>query len=395
MTHCIDEGTLRAYLDKELSATERTAVTAHLEGCADCQHLLHTLHTRSSQVGALLAEPIARPDMAHAFSRLQKTIADGVSEPAHEPAGDSSDTAYRRNLMQEKNRFWNRYGTIFGAAAVVVALLSLLALPPVRALADQLLQVFRMERVVFVPVSTERMEELEGLEFDGDTLFMSEPEVVGEEPELQEVASVDEASAAAGFAVHTLTLPSDTPNPTEIAVQDQATLQFQVNVEATQQLLDMLDITDVTLPDALGEQPVTIDMPASVMMHYSDEAYDLRFVQGPSPQVNLPEGVDMALLSKTMLRVLGMDADQAQQLSQEVDLSTTFIFPLPADIENLTQVTVNGAQGILTRGDYHHDNGEHRQNKMLYWQDSGGFYVLMVDGSIEDSVLLSVAESVQ
>lgn len=297
--------------------------------------------------------------------------------------------------MQEKNRFWNRYGTIFGAAAVVVALLSLLALPPVRALADQLLQVFRMERVVFVPVSTERMEELEGLEFDGDTLFMSEPEVVGEEPELQEVASVDEASAAAGFAVHTLTLPSDTPNPTEIAVQDQATLQFQVNVEATQQLLDMLDITDVTLPDALGEQPVTIDMPASVMMHYSDEAYDLRFVQGPSPQVNLPEGVDMALLSKTMLRVLGMDADQAQQLSQEVDLSTTFIFPLPADIENLTQVTVNGAQGILTRGDYHHDNGEHRQNKMLYWQDSGGFYVLMVDGSIEDSVLLSVAESVQ
>ncbi len=395
MTHCVDEGTLRAYLDGELSAPERTTVAAHLEGCEECQHLQHELRTRSGQVGALLAEPVAPPDVAQALSRLQKTIATGDTGPASNPAEDVSDTAYRRKTMQEKKPFWNRYGTIFGAAAVVVALLSLLALPPVRAMADQLLQVFRMERVVFVPVSTERMEELEGLEFDGDALFMSEPEVVGEPSEPQEVASVDEASEVAGFAAHTLTLPSDTAEPAEIAVQDTGTLQFQVNVEASRQLLAMLDITDVTLPDALGEQPITIDMPASVMMRYSDAEYDLRFVQGQSPQVNLPEGVDMALLGKTMLRVLGMDADQAQQLSQEVDLSTTLIFPFPSDIENITQVTVNGAPGILTRGDYHHEDGEHRQNKVLYWQDGERFYVLMADGYIDNSVLLSVAESAQ
>ena len=42
--------------------------------------------------------------------------------------------------------------------AIVVVAAALLALPPVRAAADQLLQVFRVQTVVFVPVSGERMQ---------------------------------------------------------------------------------------------------------------------------------------------------------------------------------------------------------------------------------------------
>jgi hypothetical protein len=64
MKECLPEGTLRAYLDGELTAEEMRSVAAHLEDCPVCGQLHTELSVRASYVGGLmesLAVPVARP----------------------------------------------------------------------------------------------------------------------------------------------------------------------------------------------------------------------------------------------------------------------------------------------------------------------------------------------
>ena len=54
MTQCWSEGTLRAYLDRELSPDELQQVAAHLTECASCDGRRRELSARAEQVAALI-----------------------------------------------------------------------------------------------------------------------------------------------------------------------------------------------------------------------------------------------------------------------------------------------------------------------------------------------------
>src|SRR5262245_66044622 len=71
---CYAEGTLRAYLDDALPATESAAVGAHLSGCAACQARLAQLRALAAHVGGLLAAPADMPDPRPALAQLRATI---------------------------------------------------------------------------------------------------------------------------------------------------------------------------------------------------------------------------------------------------------------------------------------------------------------------------------
>lgn len=280
-------------------------------------------------------------------------------------------------------------------AATLVAALALLALPPVRAAADQLLQVFRVRTVVFIPVSEDRIRQLESLDFDENTLFIAEPEVVNTPAEPRTFATAEEAAAAAGLAA--LEQPTDLPAPptsVEFTVTDRTVSQFQVNVEAARQLLALVGVSDVTLPDALGTQPITIDLAPVVMARYEGPGYSIELVQGHSPDVTLPDGVDLAQLGRAALRLLGMAPDQADALSQQIDWNSTLVFPFPANLDTIRQVSINGAPGLLVSGEAGRDDAS-----QLYWQRGDRFFVLMAEGSGRDEralgELLRAAESVR
>jgi hypothetical protein len=278
---------------------------------------------------------------------------------------------------------------LFAGLAVVVVLFSLLALPPLRAAADQLLQIFRVQQVVFVPISPERIEELKGLNFDSHTLFASEPEVVGEATEPVKVDSPDAASALAGFPVRQPTAFPSAPLSTETHVMGQRTMRFQVDVASAQQLLGLLGVDDVTLPESLGTTPITVDASPLVATKYSGEGYSLTLMQGNSPSVTLPDGVDMAQLGKAALRVLGLDADQAEVMSQQIDWNSTLVVPLPSDIRDVRQVQIGDISGMLVGG------GEGGRGWSLYWQDGERIAVLQGQGSLDAIEMIAAAESLR
>lgn len=394
MTDCTNEGTLRAYLDRELPVAERDAVADHLAQCVMCRERLDDLRLQTERVGTMMSTGNANnvPDPHQALQKLKQAAEYAQSDETSSHRASSAAPVWRKYMQTS---FWTKKVAI--GLAVVGVLVGLLALPPVRALADQLLQVFRLQKVVFVPVSSERMEELENLDFDGQTLFISEPEMIKEPNDPQPIETIAEAADVVGYDVYEPTTLSCTPVTTTLEVVDSSAMQFQVNVDGAQQLLEMLDINDVTIPDELGDEPITVDMSQLVAAYYECEQGNYTLIQGRSPSVSVPDGVDLTEPGRALLRLLGVEPHQADILSKEIDWGSTLVFPFPANLETIRQVTVNGVDGLLTHGSERNDDGEHRHyrsHKQLYWQQDDMFYVMMGE-NVGNSDLIEAAESVR
>ena len=155
----------------------------------------------------------------------------------------------------------------------------------------------------------------------------------------------------------------------------------------------MLNVRDVTIPDALGTAPIVVDMQPSLESHYRGANYDLKLYQGVSPTVKLPDGVDLAQLGKAGLRVLGMDPAQADAVSRSIDWRSTLVFPFPTDLQNVRQVSVGNSQGLLVGSERGGDQGREPQWRM-YWQRDNHFY--MLEGrNLNEAEMLAAAESIR
>ncbi|HEY0606392.1 MAG TPA: zf-HC2 domain-containing protein [Herpetosiphonaceae bacterium] len=388
MTHCVDEGRLRSYLDDALDSAERGAIAWHLAKCADCRAQTETLRLVAAQVHQVLDVPAQPVNAQLALARLRESQA--AQKRIAEQSVDSPSSGRGvlwRNTMQQIARLWSGPRRMVATSlAAVVVMLSLLAFPPVRAAASRVLDVFRVQQVILMPISPERVEQFENLNLDGITLFVDEPKLINKPAEPRAVASADEASQAVGFPVQELTVFPDQVIDTKRQVIDRTILEFQVNVDGARKLLELLDIHDVTLPDALGEQPIVADVAPWTETRYTGQGYDLQLYQGHSPTMTLPEGTNLQEMGRALLRLLGMDPARADALSHQIDWSSTFILPIPQNVSDLQQVSVGGAQGMLV--------GANR-DWMLYWQRDDRFYVLEGHGSLDESQMIAAAESLR
>lgn len=385
MTH-YDDGSLRAFLDGE-AGMDTAAINAHIAACQPCCKRLEELRSNAAQLNRLLGMPIHLPDSKAALEHFHSTLrADSVS--VHDPLAEAHMQAalvLQKGKNMQKNTA-RKMPAWFAPMGVLLLAIVLLALPPVRAAADQLLQIFRVQTVMFVPVSQERMQQLGALNLDEKSLFVAEP-TERVKSVSQSVADAAAASAAAGF---------DIAEPAEqsasvYTVSSKSEVAFQVDVAAAREVLQLTGVDDVTLPDALGSQPIIVNMAEVVHSSYSIDGSQVSLIQGISPQVALPDGVDLAQLGRAALRILGMAPDQAAALSAQVDWSTTLIFPFPANIDTMRQVSINGAPGMViteTRG----------SGSSVYWQRGDRFYVMQLDGRSRGndvSQIVQLAESVR
>jgi hypothetical protein len=388
MTQCYDEGTLRAFLDDALQAEKRALVVSHLEQCLACRERLAEVNALAARVQTLLGSPPV-PDTTAALLRFR-----GDAAGWHSSGGWHTEALRSRN----NHSLWRtmmihtfqRISTgprrrIAGGVAVAMLAVGLLFVPPVRAAADQLLQIFRVKTVMFVPLDPARLQQLEGLDFDEETLFVAEPEIINQPSPPRAVTSVAEAATLTDFTPRQPSLLPSEPRATELQVYDQRVARFQVNVEAVRRLLALMGVNDVTLPDALGTTPIVATMDPTLEMRYEGEGYDLTLIQGTSPTVQLPEGVDLQQLGTAGLRLLGMEPAEAEEVSRAVDWNSTFIFPFPANLDDVRRVMVGDTPGLLIgETDAYH----------LYWQDGERFFIMHGEG-MDEGGLLAAAESMR
>ncbi|MDQ6695115.1 MAG: anti-sigma factor [Chloroflexota bacterium] len=407
MTDCCNSGQLRLYMEGpgSMPDTERATIAAHLASCEQCSAVLNELRGIEASVTTHLAAlaPEQPPHVQGALMKMRAKLreqspaatgyqSDRVGRP---PAGASlphtNGDKYMRTFTQVRR---GHRGTLFAGGFAALVLVSLFAFPSFRAAADTLLQSFRAKSVVFVPVSADRLQQLRGLATDPTALFIGKPSIVGASSNT-EVKSYSDAARLAGFTPEQPSVLPSGPAATQIAVHGNTQVQVQINVDTVRLLLTELGITDVTLPDTLGSSPITASVPPFVETTYTGDNYKLALVQGRSPTVSLPPGVDLAQLGRAGLRLIGMQPEQADALSRQTDWSSTLVVPFPAGLSTVLQVKVGDAPGMLVRAgsDVHGTGG---RQSVLYWQRGEQFYVLTGEGrGITDDALLVTARSVK
>ena len=349
MSPHLNDGHLRAALDDEMLPT---GLLDHLDHCLVCQ----------SRLGQIRIQ--VRP-AAEKLSFL-------TTNPGADRIPSAQTALHKFHTLQVANKEIPMFKRLFSSSvfriAVVAALLLTLviSIPSTRALANQLLSLFRVQQVTVVPVDFTGMQQLTGNSAIGQQIgaLVSDSTVITEKPGDPQAAS-DAADAAqkAGFAVR---LP-DLAAPANITVMGATSFNFTVNRAKAQAVLAEAGRSDLVLPAGIDGAVIQVHIPASVSASFGGcpvpsvngkppvgsasmgRLYPscLIFSELPSPLVTAPAGVDVALLAQIALEFSGMSTEQAAALSKTVDWTSTLVVPIPRNAATSEQVSVDGVTGTL------------------------------------------------
>ncbi|MGH7727103.1 MAG: hypothetical protein ACREOU_16915 [Candidatus Eiseniibacteriota bacterium] len=291
----------------------------------------------------------------------------------------------------------------FAAAGGLGGLIAVLVLfPSVRASAQAFLDLFRVRNFVAVPVDPARFENLENMKLDPKSL-LGEPEIL-KKPVMRTAGSPAEASAFAGYAVRTPTFVPEGYVADTVVVTEEAEARFRVDAGKLNAVLNALEIRDVALPPNLDGAQVSVHTRNSVTIRYRKNAGSERerrivFAQSPSPEIELPQGLDLPRLGEIGLRIAGLPADEARRFASSIDWHSTMLVPVPAKAAAFREVDVRGQRGLLidVKGDAVADSKTRRRvahdGSILLWSDMDRVYALRGDGT--DLDLVHMANTVQ
>jgi len=383
----IDEGTLRAYLDQALSPKELAKVNKQLADSPELQAALERLSQERHDVApylAMLAPPPANhSDGLQAWQHFQAKISRST------PANQTTNLKERIENMASQP-FIKRYQAAIAVLTAVAIIAIALSFAPVRAMAGNLLKIFRVQTVTIVPVDQEDMEALRNnpnLERLADQL---EPQLeVIDEGEAQKVDSLDEAADLAGFQVAQITaLPAEVGEPS-ISVFQQKIIRLQLDKELLEAVFEAAEI-EIDLPDSLDEEPVIVTHPNTVIQTWYQEGEEiLEFVQMPSPSISYPDGLDLDALGVAGLQLLGRSKEEAEKLGATIDWANTMVLPVPNNAKTeINEVSINGAKGLVFVNSDSEEDGA-----AIMWTHNGLSYFIKGDYSTDKVV--EMAKSVE
>jgi len=388
----LDEGILQSYVDQELPIAELERVVEHLEVCPTCRRKADQITSRTERVG----------------QNLQLLKADS-SQIRTSPGAARTRLEARLSEKEASNMFskWfsKRLRPVW-AGLLVVALLALaLAFPPVRAIANNFLGLFRVDRITVVPVDENQLSDRLQSSTQLENLFSENVNYTGG-GEIQTVKDAQEASSLANIPVR---LPAAAGAPTQLLLQPGGSVSMAIDVRQLRAILEEVGQEDVTLSDTLNGESVSVIIPNLVMALYGEcsdptakrtnrDPYDApvpygsdctQLIQMQSPTVNAPPDLDINQLGNALLQILGMDPDDAAQFAASVDWTSTLVLPVPRSNTTYQDVTVDGVPGTLIiqgklTDPYHY---------MLVWVKNGVVYGL--SGNDNPDNALELANSMQ
>jgi len=389
----LSDGDIRTYADGEAAAETAEKVRLHLERCLRCRRRAARLASRAESVGQQLrclsllpGEETAAVDRAFARFRVQYLTKE-------------------MNSMFEKI-FSRQHRLAWVGLAVVLILAAALVFPPVRAIANSFLGLFRVEQVAVVPVNPGDLPEQLGSSSQFEHLIADDVQV----EEIGEVVTVEDAEAASRLAGIPVRLPTGLEGARELKVQPGTRISLRVDLAKIRALLREVGMEEIQLPDQLDGALVTMDLSRAVTASYGacalvgetvrEPGFDpddsaLRrpdcttLVQMESPAINAPPGLDIAGLGEAFLIALGMTPEEARAFSQQVDWTTTLVVPIPRFGVEYQEVSVDGVTGTFIQ---QHLEGDAAQY-MLVWIKDGVLYALT--GSGNNSTAMQIAGSLE
>jgi hypothetical protein len=290
-----------------------------------------------------------------------------------------------------------RRPVLVGALALGLAAAAL-SLPPVRAAALGFLDFFRVQRFAGVPVDTERLARLEKSGIDLKALVGDQVEVIEPSEKPQPVESVAIASALAAVDVRTPSAPPAGSRLSRIEVARPGAFRVRLDAARLRSMAETLGIEASAVEPAWDGTTVEVHAPPVVALHYRRRATEFVLLQSRSPEVALPEGLDLAELGALGLRMAGMSAREARLFARRIDWRSTLLVPVPAEGGTFREVDVGGARGLLVAGrsrERADADGARRRGPwraVVLWADEDRVYAATGPG--QGLEVLEMAESV-
>jgi hypothetical protein len=369
-----DEGTWRAYLDKQLPVAKQSILKEHLTGCVQCTATLTHLQSQADAVSAALSQAVTtEPATGAAWQRFRtRKVA-----PVH------YSLSGRMRTMQQNMRFRSWRPALLGVLLVTLVV-SMTVITPLRTAASQFLGIFRVRKFAVISIDPAQMKNLAGFE---QQVFVN-PRI--DEVKPVTVANTEEAGQLAGFRVLAPSrLPQGVSGTAQIRVMGATTAHTEVNLAAARAVLQLANLPTDAIPSDRETIAVTARIQPVVTFVYDEGATPLSIIQAHSPEVDVPDGIDLPRLGELGLQLLGLSPAEAQRLSQNIDWATTLIIPVPSNIASVREVTVRGANGYMIRESSRGANNE----STLIWEENGLLYAVV--GNADSVNLVEVAESLQ
>jgi hypothetical protein len=346
MNKHLNDGQLRAALDGELDAQAQH----HLDSCSTCQAHQRSLQTQVAATAHKLA-----------FLTFEQ---EKVPSPQTSLKHFYSQKLFKKEIFMLKKIYMSTTVRYAALAALILALI--VSIPATRALADQVLNLFRVEQVTVVPIDFTGMQELTGNGALGKQIseLVSSSITMNTKPGNPVTASdASDASQKAGFTVR---LPQNATS-SRISVTGNAAFTFTIDRTKAQALLTEAGRSDLFLPDSIDGAVISVTVPASVQADYGScpdpSTFDsaqrgsmsrqypdcVILSEIPSPTVKAPANVDVAQLAQIGLEFTGMTSDQAAAFTKSVDWTSTLVVPVPINAATYQQLTVDGVTGTLVQ----------------------------------------------
>jgi len=362
---CPSIGTLRRFIDEP----DDPATRQHLATCLRCRERVEELRSNALFVAQVLA-----------------------SLEADRPA----DVVVPHPSRRERTMPRLRVVSSLLAATLAVALVVWLA--PLGALADQLVQRFRIQQfaAITIPADTIRtLSEQFGTVPESDRTALHERlsqafqfSPPDQSEGIREVESLDDVAAHLG---RTPLVPSAVPEAfasvqPRYLVGDARHHEVTIDVAQAQQALSQLGLQFASLPDPAVTPTVTVGLtvPASAAQVWQvGDQQALVVAELESPTLELPPEIDPELLREDLLMLPGLPPDVVAQIRAVRDWRETLIIPLPENATSRT-VSLRGTSGLLI---------ESPDGTAVLWQERGILHV--VGGNLGADETLAVARSLR
>ena len=251
----VNQGVLRGYLDGELDSGRLSAVEQHLKSCNVCSGELATLRDHAARVREGLDQLPQLPDAdnsATAWSAFQKKREDWMDS------------------RQNRWTVWQKFSLAGGCVGVAVIVL-VLTVAPVRAWAESLLAIFRVERFTVLEINPAALKNngLQNNQLLNQAIgrVLSDEVTVTQKPQKpQLIADAATASKVAGFPVQLL--PGQTPS--SLLLESGAGMNMKLNRDRIQSILDEAGRSDLRIPESVDGAIVGVRVPAGVMAFYGN-----------------------------------------------------------------------------------------------------------------------------
>jgi hypothetical protein len=207
----------------------------------------------------------------------------------------------------------------------------------------------------------------------------------------QKAATVEEASQLVGFPVRLPTyLPDNLQAVTVLIISQAHPYQVDVNLDEALAMLQTAGIPGDNLPSTTERFLVDATVAAGVVTSQGMNGSFVTFIQTRSPTINLPPGVEPALLEqlgRLGWQYLGLTPGQASQLNQRLNWAFFLALP-PADMDAAQSVTVNGEAGVALQ-----TSDPTIPHRAILWEEDGILYGMYSSLRLEE--IIRMAESIE